>query len=85
MKKFGILVNGDYSKIKFRKKLAETVKLVKKSFVYVDENKTEDFTMAENKQYITHAQENGSVMISEDVIATIVANAVSEVEGIVFS
>jgi hypothetical protein len=29
MKKFGILVNGDYSKIKFRKKLAETVKLVK--------------------------------------------------------
>ena len=26
MKKFGILVNGDYSKIKFRKKLAETVK-----------------------------------------------------------
>lgn len=29
VKKFGILVNGDYSKIKFRKKLAETVKLVK--------------------------------------------------------
>ena len=39
--------------------------------------------MAENKQYITQAQENGSVMISEDVIATIVANAVTEVEGIV--
>ncbi len=39
--------------------------------------------MAENKQYITQAQENGSVMISEDVIATIVANAVNEVEGIV--
>lgn len=39
--------------------------------------------MAENKQYITQKQENGSVLISEDVIATIVANAVSEVEGIV--
>lgn len=39
--------------------------------------------MAENKQYITQAQENGSVLISEDVIATIVANAVNEVEGIV--
>lgn len=39
--------------------------------------------MAESKQYITQKQENGSVMISEDVIATIVANAVSEVEGIV--
>lgn len=39
--------------------------------------------MAENKQYITQTQENGSVLISEDVIATIVANAVNEVEGIV--
>lgn len=39
--------------------------------------------MAENKQYITQSQENGSVMISEDVIATIVEHAVSEVEGIV--
>ena len=39
--------------------------------------------MAESKQYITQAQENGSVMISEDVIATIVAHAVSEVEGVV--
>ena len=39
--------------------------------------------MAENKQYIIQKQENGSVLISEDVIATIVANAVSEVEGIV--
>ncbi len=39
--------------------------------------------MAENKQYITHTQENGSVMISEDVITTIVANAVAEVEGVV--
>lgn len=39
--------------------------------------------MAESKQYITQQQENGSVMISEDVIATIVANAVTEVDGIV--
>lgn len=39
--------------------------------------------MAENKQYITHAQENGTVMISEDVIVTIVVQCVSEVEGVV--
>ena len=39
--------------------------------------------MADNKQYITQNQEQGSVLISEDVIATIVANAVAEVEGIV--
>ena len=39
--------------------------------------------MAENKQYITQAQENGSVMISQDVIATIAAHAVAEVEGVV--
>ena len=39
--------------------------------------------MAETKQYITQTQENGSVMISEDVIATIVAHAVEEVEGVV--
>ena len=39
--------------------------------------------MAENKQYVTQAQDNGSVLISEDVIATIVAHAVEEVEGIV--
>ena len=38
--------------------------------------------MAEYKQYITQIQENGNVMISEDVIAAIVANALSEVEGI---
>lgn len=38
--------------------------------------------MAENKQYITHNQENGSVMISEDVISTIVSRAVEEVEGV---
>lgn len=39
--------------------------------------------MAENKQYIVQKQENGSVMISEDVITAIVAQAVTEVEGIV--
>lgn len=39
--------------------------------------------MAENKQYIVQAQENGSVMISEDVITAIVAQSVSEVEGII--
>lgn len=39
--------------------------------------------MAENKQYVTQAQDKGSVMISEDVIATIVAHAVGEVEGVV--
>lgn len=39
--------------------------------------------MADSKQYVTQAQENGNIMISEDVIATIVANAVSEVDGIV--
>ena len=39
--------------------------------------------MAEYKQYVTQSQENGAVMISEDVIATIVARAVEDVEGIV--
>lgn len=39
--------------------------------------------MAENKQYITQTLENGTVMISEEVIATIVAQAVAEVEGVV--
>ena len=39
--------------------------------------------MADNKQYITQAQENGKVMISEMVIASIVAQSVSEVEGVI--
>ena len=38
--------------------------------------------MAENKHYITQVQENGNVMISEDVVATIVAHAAQEVEGV---
>ena len=39
--------------------------------------------MAEYKQYITHTQENGNVMISEDVIATIVEHTLTEVDGVV--
>ena len=39
--------------------------------------------MAENKQYVTQIQENGTVLISEDVIMTIVTHAVEEVEGVV--
>ena len=39
--------------------------------------------MAENKQYITHIQDNGTIMVSEDVIATIVAQAVKDVDGVV--
>ena len=39
--------------------------------------------MADNKQYITQTQESGTVLISEDVVATIVSQAVSEVEGVV--
>lgn len=38
--------------------------------------------MAEDKQYITQMQENGSVMISEDVVATIVASTLAEIEGV---
>ena len=39
--------------------------------------------MAESKQYITLLQDNGSVQISEDVIAALVAHAAGEVEGVV--
>ncbi len=39
--------------------------------------------MAESKQYVTQLQENGSVQISEDVIAAIVSHAACEVEGVV--
>lgn len=38
--------------------------------------------MAEYKRYITQVQENGNVMISEDVVSTIVTHAVEEVEGV---
>lgn len=39
--------------------------------------------MADSKQYIEQVLDNGTVMISEDVIAEIVSHAVSEVEGVV--
>ncbi len=38
--------------------------------------------MADNKQYIIQAQENGTLQISEDVIAAIATHALSEVEGV---
>lgn len=38
--------------------------------------------MAEYKQYISQKQENGSVMISEDVVSTIAEHAISDVEGV---
>ncbi len=38
--------------------------------------------MAENKQYITQTQDNGSILISEDVVATIVAQTIGDVEGV---
>ena len=38
--------------------------------------------MADYKQYIIQNQENGSVMISENVVAAIVAHSLTEVEGI---
>jgi len=43
----------------------------------------EDTTMAENKQYITQMQDNGRILISEDVIATIVAQSLTDIEGFV--
>ena len=39
--------------------------------------------MADNKQYITHTQEQGQIMISEDVISTIAVQALSDIEGFV--
>ena len=38
--------------------------------------------MAEYKQYITQDQDNGRVMISEDVVATIVEHALTDLEGV---
>ena len=38
--------------------------------------------MADNKNYIVKYYENGSVLISEDVIMTIVEHTVSEVDGV---
>lgn len=39
--------------------------------------------MSDNKQYVTQNQENGTVMISEEVLAAIITRAASEVEGVV--
>ena len=39
--------------------------------------------MADTKQYISQIQEHGTVMITEDVISTIVTHAIHEVEGVV--
>ena len=39
--------------------------------------------MADNKTYITQEQENGTVMISEDVIAAIADHTINEVEGVI--
>ena len=49
----------------------------------MQDNNLGGILMAESKQYVTQMQDNGTVMISEDVIATIVAHAVTEVEGVV--
>ncbi len=37
--------------------------------------------MAENKQYITQEQENGRVMISEDVVSAIALHSLADIEG----
>ena len=39
--------------------------------------------MAENKQYVSQVQDNGSIIISEDVITAIVEQALKDVEGII--
>lgn len=39
--------------------------------------------MADSKQYITQIQEDGNVLISEDVISTIVEHTLTEVEGVI--
>ncbi len=41
--------------------------------------------MAENKQYVTQMQENGSVLISEEVLVSIIYQAVAEVENVSLS
>lgn len=49
--------------------------------IYTRQMNLEVFLMAENKQYITQMQENGRVMISEDVVATIALHSLSDIEG----
>ena len=41
--------------------------------------------MAENKHYITQNQENGNVLISEEVLVSIIFQAVAEVENVALS
>lgn len=38
--------------------------------------------MAENKEYVVQSQEDGMVLVSDEVIATIAAAALLEVEGV---
>lgn len=38
--------------------------------------------MADTKDYLVQQQENGSILISAEVVASIAANAVREVEGV---
>ena len=38
--------------------------------------------MAENKEYFTQEMENGTIQISEDVVASVTGMAVLEVEGV---
>lgn len=40
--------------------------------------------MADYKRYITHVQENGNVMISDDAVAAIAKHSLQEVEGAAF-
>ena len=37
--------------------------------------------MADNKQYITHVKDEGRILISEDVLATIAVQALAVIEG----
>ena len=41
--------------------------------------------MAESRQYVTQPQENGCVMISEEVLVSIICKAVDEVENVALS
>ena len=38
--------------------------------------------MGENREYLTQADQDGSIQISEDVVVTIASGAISEVEGV---
>ena len=47
-----------------------------KSFIFLEDD------MGENKDYITHPDEKGSINISEEVISVIAASAAMETEGV---